>query len=107
MQPYAGYCGLIHFLLLGDRDNDSAGLGDWYPSKKKFPNGLKPLADHVHDLGMKFGVWFEPESVSHYSHTIFIVIMLMLLLQVNPNSNLYREHPDWVLYYDGVPRYVL
>ncbi|KAJ8661094.1 hypothetical protein O0I10_003317 [Lichtheimia ornata] len=70
----------------GDRDNDSAGLGDWYPSKKKFPDGLKPLADHVHDLGMKFGVWFEPESV-------------------NPNSNLYREHPDWALYYDGVPRY--
>lgn len=60
---------------VGDRDNDSAGLGDWYPSKKKFPDGLKPLADHVHDLGMKFGVWFEPESVGH-SHTplSFIII---------------------------------
>lgn len=47
----------------GARDNDSAGLGDWFVNKQKFPNGLKPLADHVHQLGMKFGVWFEPEGV--------------------------------------------
>ncbi|KAI7856838.1 alpha-galactosidase [Circinella umbellata] len=70
----------------GARDNDSAGLGDWYPSKKKFPDGVKPLSDRVHELGMKFGIWYEPEGV-------------------NPNSDLYREHPDWVFYYDGIPRY--
>ena len=80
----------IFFNILGwfgARDNDSAGLGDWYPSKKKFPHGVKPLSDRVHELGMKFGIWYEPEGV-------------------NPNSDLYREHPDWVYYYDGIPRHV-
>ncbi|KAI8138980.1 alpha-galactosidase [Fennellomyces sp. T-0311] len=70
----------------GNRDNDSAGLGDWYVNKRKFPKGMKPLADKVHDLGMKFGLWFEPESF-------------------NPNSDLYKEHPEWAFHYDGVPRY--
>ncbi|KAI9492080.1 alpha-galactosidase [Zychaea mexicana] len=70
----------------GDRNNDSAGLGDWYVNEEKFPNGLKPVADRVHELGMKFGLWFESEGV-------------------NPNSDLYREHPDWVFYYEGIPRY--
>ncbi|KAI7860333.1 alpha-galactosidase [Circinella umbellata] len=69
------------------RDNDTAGLGDWDTNPKKFPNGLKPLADHVHKLGMKFGLWFEGEMV-------------------NPDSDLYREHPEWVFYYDGVPQYL-
>ncbi|KAI7907382.1 alpha-galactosidase [Cokeromyces recurvatus] len=62
------------------RHSDKAGLGDWFVDKLKFPLGLRPLADHVHNLGMQFGLWFEPEMV-------------------NPNSNLYRKHPDWVYFY--------
>ena len=61
----------------GARDNDRAGLGDWYPSRSKFPQGLKPLIEAVHQLGMTFGLWMEPEMV-------------------NPDSDLYRAHPDWV-----------
>lgn len=60
------------------RFNDRKGLGDWYACKECFPNGLKPLADRAHEKGMKFGLWIEPEMV-------------------NPDSNLYKEHPDWVL----------
>ncbi|HEY1485978.1 MAG TPA: alpha-galactosidase [Micromonosporaceae bacterium] len=63
----------------GARDDAHAGLGDWWPSPTKFPNGLKPLADEVHRLGMRFGIWVEPEMV-------------------NPDSELYRSHPDWVLH---------
>ncbi|KAI9323872.1 alpha-galactosidase [Dichotomocladium elegans] len=79
----------------GARDNDSAGLGDWFVNPNKFPEGMKPLADRVHTLGMKFGLWFEPESTYWFLN----------FPKVNPNSNLYREHPDWVFYYDGIPRY--
>lgn len=60
------------------RKNDTAGLGDWTPDPQKFPNGLMPLARHVQSLGMSFGLWVEPEMV-------------------NPDSDLYRAHPDWVL----------
>ena len=42
------------------RVNDKSGLGDWYPNPQRFPNGLKPLIDHVHNLGMDFGLWVEP-----------------------------------------------
>lgn len=66
----------------GERDNDKAGLGDWYPSKSKFPNGLKPLIDKVNQLGMEFGIWVEPEMV-------------------NSRSSLYRKHPEWVLHCPG------
>src|ERR1700722_4957667 len=69
----------------GQRKNDHAGLGDWYVNKEKFPNGLKPLIDKVHTLGMDFGLWVEPEMV-------------------NPDSDLYRKHPDWVLNFPGRPR---
>ena len=69
----------------GQRKNDHAGLGDWYVNPQKFPNGLKPLIDKVHSLGMDFGLWVEPEMV-------------------NPNSDLYRKHPDWVLNFTGRPR---
>jgi alpha-galactosidase len=69
----------------GKRDNDRAGLGDWTPSKTKFPQGLKPLTDAVHGMGMKFGIWVEPEMV-------------------NPDSDLYRQHPDWVYYFPNRPR---
>jgi alpha-galactosidase len=62
----------------GQRVTDHAGLGDWYVNPKKFPRGLKPLIDHVHSLGMSFGLWVEPEMV-------------------NPDSDLYRKHPDWVM----------
>ena len=60
------------------RHNDSSGLGDWIVDKAVYPQGLEPLIDHVESLGMEFGLWLEPEMV-------------------NPNSDLFREHPDWVL----------
>lgn len=67
----------------GKRDNDTSSLGDWTTIyKKKLPNGLKGLADKVHDLGVKFGVWIEPEMVS-------------------PDSELFRAHPDWILHVPG------
>ena len=69
----------------GQRKDDHAGLGDWYVNKEKFPEGLKPLIDKVHTLGMDFGIWVEPEMV-------------------NPDSDLYRKHPDWVLNFTGRPR---
>ncbi len=69
----------------GQRNDDHAGLGDWYVNTKKFPNGLKPLIDHVNKLGMKFGLWVEPEMV-------------------NPDSDLYRQHPDWAIHFPGRPR---
>ncbi|MET0309163.1 MAG: alpha-galactosidase [Sphingomonas sp.] len=62
----------------GARNNDRAGLGDWFVNPTKFPNGLKPLIDKVHGLGMEFGLWVEPEMV-------------------NADSDLYRAHPDWVI----------
>jgi alpha-galactosidase len=68
----------------GQRKNDHAGLGDWYVNPEKFPHGLKPLIDKVHSLGMDFGLWVEPEMV-------------------NPDSDLYRLHPDWVLHFPGRP----
>jgi alpha-galactosidase len=60
------------------RRDDTAGLGDWSVDEKVWPQGLTPLADHVHELGMQFGLWFEPEMV-------------------NLDSQLAREHPDWIL----------
>jgi alpha-galactosidase len=69
----------------GQRKDDHAGLGDWYVNSQKFPHGLKPLIDKVHALGMDFGLWVEPEMV-------------------NPDSDLYRKHPDWVLNFPGRPR---
>jgi alpha-galactosidase len=68
----------------GERNNDHAGLGDWGVNPQKFPHGLKPLIDKVHSLGMDFGIWVEPEMV-------------------NPDSDLYRKHPDWVLNFTGRP----
>ncbi len=61
----------------GQRHSISDGLGDWYVNPDKFPDGLQPLIDEVHRLGMKFGIWFEPEAVS-------------------PPSALFTEHPDWI-----------
>lgn len=59
------------------RVGDRAGLGDWRPDPHKFPRGLGPLIERVQELGMSFGLWVEPEMV-------------------NPDSELYRTHPDWV-----------
>nr|WP_067288925.1 alpha-galactosidase [Marinobacterium profundum] len=60
------------------RDDDTSSLGDWLVDRRKFPEGLTPLIDYVKSLGMSFGLWFEPEMV-------------------NPDSDLYRAHPDWAL----------
>lgn len=67
------------------RVNDHAGLGDWWVDENKFPNGLTGLCKAIHDLGMGFGLWIEPEMV-------------------NPDSDLYRAHPDWILYETGRDR---
>jgi alpha-galactosidase len=66
------------------RNDDTSSLGDWWPDKAKYPRGLKPLAEHVTGLGMEFGLWVEPEMV-------------------NPDSTLYRVHPDWALATRGRP----
>jgi alpha-galactosidase len=85
----AASIGVERFIMddgwFGQRKDDHAGLGDWYVNQQKFPNGLKPLIDKVHSLGMDFGLWVEPEMV-------------------NPDSDLYRKHPDWVLNFTGRPR---
>jgi alpha-galactosidase len=60
------------------RRDDRAGLGDWWVDDSVWPQGLDPLVDHVRSLGMEFGLWFEPEMV-------------------NPDSDLHRAHPDWIL----------
>jgi alpha-galactosidase len=60
------------------RRDDTAGLGDWYVDDDVWPDGLAPLIEHVTGLGMEFGIWVEPEMI-------------------NPDSDLYRAHPDWVL----------
>jgi alpha-galactosidase len=69
----------------GKRNTDHAGLGDWVVNPQKFPNGLNGLIKSVNDLGMDFGLWVEPEMV-------------------NPDSDLYRAHPDWVMNFPGRPR---
>jgi len=66
----------------GRRDSDNAGLGDWTANEAKLPGGLKPLSDAIHGMGMRFGLWVEPEMV-------------------NEESELYRAHPDWALSVPG------
>ena len=84
----AAALGIDRFVMddgwFGQRKDDHAGLGDWYVNAEKFPHGLKPLIDKVHALGMDFGLWVEPEMV-------------------NPDSDLYRKHPDWALHFPGRP----
>ncbi|MCR5776118.1 MAG: alpha-galactosidase [Lachnospiraceae bacterium] len=62
----------------GVRNDDNSGLGDWFVNIDKLPGGIKKIADYTNSLGMKFGLWFEPEMV-------------------NEDSDLYRNHPDWAL----------
>ncbi|WP_284329351.1 alpha-galactosidase [Demequina litorisediminis] len=82
----AAAVGVERFVLddgwFGSRRDDTSGLGDWTVSAEAWPTGLAPLADHVHGLGMQFGLWFEGEMV-------------------NPDSDLYRAHPDWILQVPG------
>ena len=66
------------------RRSDRAGLGDWWPDPAKYPQGLGPLVAHVNALGMEFGLWVEPEMI-------------------NPDSDLFRAHPDWALQVAGRP----
>jgi alpha-galactosidase len=79
--------GVERFVLddgwFGSRRDDLSGLGDWTVSGAVYPHGLGPLIDHVTGLGMEMGIWFEPEMV-------------------NPDSDLFRAHPDWVLKIEGV-----
>ncbi|MBQ1806890.1 MAG: alpha-galactosidase, partial [Ruminococcus sp.] len=65
-----------------ERDNDSRSLGDWTPSAKKLPGGLRSLAEKIIAEGLKFGIWVEPEMV-------------------NTDSRLYRKHPDWAMAIPG------
>ncbi|HKQ00601.1 MAG TPA: alpha-galactosidase, partial [Actinomycetes bacterium] len=78
----AARLGVERFVLddgwFGNRRDDTAGLGDWYVAADVWPEGLNPLIGHVRELGMEFGLWVEPEMV-------------------NPDSDLFRAHPDWVL----------
>jgi alpha-galactosidase len=78
----AARLGVERFVLddgwFGNRRNDRAGLGDWYVAADVWPDGLNPLIGRVRELGMEFGLWVEPEMV-------------------NPDSDLFRAHPDWVL----------
>lgn len=85
----AAALGVERFVLddgwFGARRSDAAGLGDWTVSDSVYPQGLTPLIDRVRLLGMEFGLWVEPEMV-------------------NPDSDLFRAHPDWVLSLPGVPQ---
>ena len=69
----------------GKRNTDNCSLGDWVVNPEKLPGGLNGLSDRLHDLGLKFGLWFEPEMIS-------------------PDSDLYCAHPDWCLHVDGRAR---
>ena len=66
----------------GKRDDDTTSLGDWFVDTAKLPNGMKHLTDQVHAMGLKFGLWFEPEMIS-------------------PKSDLYEKHPDWAIHIAG------
>ncbi|UNK71660.1 alpha-galactosidase [Microbacterium sp. H1-D42] len=78
----AAAIGVERFVLddgwFSGRRHDRAGLGDWYEDAEVWPRGLAPLVDHVRARGMQFGLWFEPEMT-------------------NPDSNLVRQHPEWIL----------
>ncbi len=78
--------GIERFVLddgwFGSRRDDTKGLGDWWVSEDVYPDGLAPLIEHVTGLGMEFGIWVEPEMV-------------------NPDSDIFRAHPDWALVTPG------
>ena len=69
----------------GHRDDANSSLGDWFDDTRKLPGGLAGLSDKIHKLGMKFGLWIEPEMIS-------------------VDSELYKAHPDWCIHVPGYPR---
>lgn len=79
-------CGIEMFVLddgwFGSRCNDKSGLGDWKANRTKLPEGIKGLSENIEALGMKFGLWFEPEMV-------------------NKDSDFFRAHPDYILQTPG------
>lgn len=83
MADKAAAVGIDLFVLddgwFGKRDDDRSGLGDWFVNRKKLPLGIDGLAAKMNEKGLKFGLWFEPEMV-------------------NPDSDLYRAHPDWAVH---------
>ena len=82
----AANCGIEMFVLddgwFGLRNSDKSSLGDWFVNEDKIRCGMKKLAEQINDLGLKFGLWFEPEMVS-------------------PISELYQAHPEWCLHIEG------
>ena len=82
----AKYLGVDLFVLddgwFGTRSDDNGGLGDWFVNEQKLPGGLAPLIEQINAMGLKFGLWIEPEMVSE-------------------DSALYRAHPDWALTVPG------
>lgn len=66
----------------GERNNDDCSLGDWFVNEEKLKGGLSSLVKDINEMGMQFGLWFEPEMIS-------------------PKSKLYEEHPDWCIHIDG------
>ena len=86
---FASKLGIELFVLddgwFGKRDQDNCSLGDWVVNRRKLPHGIDGLARKINEMGMRFGLWFEPEMVS-------------------PDSDLYRAHPDWCLHVDGRSR---
>lgn len=82
MAEKAKSVGLELFVLddgwFGKRNNDRCSLGDWVVNKEKLPSGIDGLAKNINDIGLKFGLWFEPEMIS-------------------PDSELYRKHPNWAI----------
>ena len=86
MAKEAASCGVEMFVMddgwFGKRDDDNSGLGDWQVNERKLGCTLGELADRIHGLGMKFGIWYEPECISE-------------------DSDLYRAHPDWAFTVPG------
>lgn len=84
----ASEIGIDTFVLddgwFAERNDTFHSLGDWYVNKTKLPHGLDGLADRINAMGMRFGLWFEPEMIS-------------------PKSKLYEEHPEWILQVEGRP----
>lgn len=82
MAKRAKEAGIELFVLddgwFGKRNNDRCSLGDWIVNKEKLPSGIDGLAKKINDIGLKFGLWFEPEMIS-------------------PDSEIYRKHPDWAI----------
>ena len=89
MAEVAADLGIELFVLddgwFGERDDDDSSLGDWHVDRRKLPGGLEDVAGRIEALGMRFGLWIEPEMVS-------------------PRSRLFEQHPEWALGVPGRPR---